>query len=165
MGGGIPPKNTICTADTIYMQNTLLYKENRKRKGVLRYGSCDHGDAESRGRDFTAVVCGTEGLQPANGLSGLLAAEGSMPSDSRAVGNFPSEGRRPAMTERRVRQSICAVCNKSVGPGRGTVLSCGAGGRVHTQKCLSLAQQSTLSRVSALGDRLDLNATEATQTA
>jgi len=55
--------------------------------------------------------------------------------------------------ERRVRQSVCAVCNKTVGPGRGTVLNFGAGGWVHTQKCLALAQQSTLSRVGALGDR------------
>jgi len=62
------------------------------------------------------------------------------------------------MTERRVRQSICAVCNKTVGPGKGTVLSFGAGGRVHTQECLAIAQKSTLSRVSALGDRDPLNA-------
>jgi len=69
--------------------------------------------------------------------------------------------------ERRVRQAVCAVCNKTVGPGKGTVLSFGAGGRrVHTQKCLALAQQSTLSRVSAAGDRLGLNAgTEAVQPA
>ena len=59
--------------------------------------------------------------------------------------------------ERRVGQTICAVCNKTVGPGKGTVLSFGAGGRVHTAPCLAFAQQSTLSRVSASGDRVGIN--------
>ena len=71
--------------------------------------------------------------------------------------------------ERRVRQSICAVCGKTVGPGKGTVLSYGAGGRVHTAICLAEhsanAQNSSLSRLSATGDRVSLNATEASQPA
>jgi len=33
------------------------------------------------------------------------------------------------------RQAICAVCGEKVGPGKGTVLSYGAGGRAHTIKC------------------------------
>jgi len=64
------------------------------------------------------------------------------------------------MTDR-VRQSVCAVCNKTVGAGKGTVLSFGAGGRVHTLRCLAIAQKPALSRVSASGDRIPANTPEA----
>jgi hypothetical protein len=46
----------------------------------------------------------------------------------------------------RVSQSICAVCAETVGYGQGTVLSYGAGGRVHTNECLAIAQKPTLLR-------------------
>ena len=52
------------------------------------------------------------------------------------------------MKDQRVRQSICAVCRKTVGVGKGTVLEFGAAGRVHTLGCLQNAQKVTLSRVS-----------------
>jgi len=67
--------------------------------------------------------------------------------------------------ERRVRQAICQVCNRTVGQGKGIVLHFGAYGRVHAKTCYAIAQQSTLSRVSALGDRLPLNVKPAAVTA
>jgi hypothetical protein len=48
------------------------------------------------------------------------------------------------MTERRIGQSVCAVCGKSVRPGGGTVLRYGASGRVHTIKCLAVAQRGAV---------------------
>jgi len=55
------------------------------------------------------------------------------------------------MIDRRVRQSVCAICRKTVGVGSGTVLAYGAGGRVHTKECLQKAQKATLSRPTARG--------------
>jgi hypothetical protein len=52
------------------------------------------------------------------------------------------------MSEQRVRQSICPVCGQTARPGKGTVLAFGAGGRVHTKKCLALAQKVTPAGVS-----------------
>ena len=43
--------------------------------------------------------------------------------------------------EQRVRQSICAICGETARPGRGTVIEeIGKSGRVHTVKCLAIAQ-------------------------
>ena len=53
------------------------------------------------------------------------------------------------MKEQRVRQSVCAVCRKTIRPGKGTVLNFGGGGRVHTLGCLQNAQ-----RVTATSDRI-----------
>ncbi len=44
----------------------------------------------------------------------------------------------------RIRQSVCGVCGVTVGYGKGTVISYGAGGRVHTVKCLPIAQEVIL---------------------
>jgi hypothetical protein len=50
--------------------------------------------------------------------------------------------------DKRVGQSICVVCNGTVGYGQGTVLHFGAYGRVHTDTCLrdapAIAQKVTL---------------------
>jgi len=60
--------------------------------------------------------------------------------------------------ERRVRQSICAVCNKTVGPGKGTVLGFGAGGRVHTQTCLQLHRNQVYRERTTSVERVGLTA-------
>jgi hypothetical protein len=41
-----------------------------------------------------------------------------------------------------VRQSTCRVCGEVVRPGGGVVLEVGAGGRVHKETCLAIAQHS-----------------------
>jgi hypothetical protein len=46
--------------------------------------------------------------------------------------------------DRRVRQSVCRVCGQSCNPGAGVVLAYGAGGRVHREKCLAIAQKSAV---------------------
>ena len=51
-----------------------------------------------------------------------------------------------------VRQSICAVCGKTVRPGGGTVLEFGAGGRVHTVGCLAITQKPAPRRSDTVGD-------------
>ena len=43
-----------------------------------------------------------------------------------------------------IAQSKCAVCRQRVGPGAGVVISYGAGGRVHAEKCLAIAQNRAL---------------------
>lgn len=53
------------------------------------------------------------------------------------------------MSEQRIRQAICRVCGKTVGPGSGTVLDYGERGRVHTKKCLAIAQKVSLRGVRA----------------
>lgn len=64
--------------------------------------------------------------------------------------------------EQRVGQAICGVCGKTVGYGKGTVLGFGAGGRVHTDKCLTIAQKviplrrSTPAQVTGSGAMLSL---------
>jgi hypothetical protein len=42
--------------------------------------------------------------------------------------------------DKRVRQSVCATCNKTAGPGTAVVLHFGAGGRVH-KTCLAKEQK------------------------
>jgi len=44
----------------------------------------------------------------------------------------------PRVMERRVRQSVCSVCNKIAGPGKGVVLNYGAYGRVHAKTCAEI---------------------------
>jgi hypothetical protein len=55
--------------------------------------------------------------------------------------------------DRRVQQSSCTVCRKTVGVGKGTVLELGGHGRVHTKKCLQKALASTLSNERAADDQ------------
>lgn len=44
------------------------------------------------------------------------------------------------------------MCNLTVGSGKGTVLHFGAKGRVHTEKCLEIAQKVTLPGTLAVND-------------
>lgn len=53
-------------------------------------------------------------------------------------------------SDQRVRQSTCSVCRKPVRPGAGSVLHFGAGGRVHSEECLKIAQNVTASDKSEL---------------
>lgn len=61
-----------------------------------------------------------------------------------------------------IRQSICAVCGGTIRPGAGVVLRFGAGGRVHAQECLAVAQNRLALKKSGAVDQLHLIKTSET---
>jgi hypothetical protein len=56
------------------------------------------------------------------------------------------------MSEQRVGQSTCRICGKPCRPGAGVVLAYGAGGRVHREECLAIAQKVTTIDDRTAGD-------------